>query len=103
MLFVFLSFVWAFWFVFLGHRAPVNRNGRSIRLTDDGWDAGDRSRQFLRISRRRIESSPVKGTALLRRDARLQATNCRASATSTESPSWLRMSSPDSGASPEVL
>ena len=31
-----------------------------------------------------------------------QCTNCRASATSTESPSWFRTSSPDSGTSPEV-
>lgn len=30
------------------------------------------------------------------------ATNCRASATSTESPSWFKTSSPDSGTSPEV-
>lgn len=32
-----------------------------------------------------------------------QCTNCRASATSTESPSWLRTSNPDSGTSPDVL
>ena len=32
-----------------------------------------------------------------------QCTNCRASATSTESPSWFRTSSPDSGTSPDVL
>ena len=31
-----------------------------------------------------------------------QCTNCRASATSTESPSWFRTSSPDSDTSPEV-
>lgn len=30
-------------------------------------------------------------------------TSCLASATSTESPSWLRTSSPDSGTSPDVL
>jgi len=30
-------------------------------------------------------------------------TSCRASATSTESPSWFRTSSPDSGTSPDVL
>ena len=31
------------------------------------------------------------------------ATSCRASATSTESPSWFSTSSPDSGTSPDVL
>jgi hypothetical protein len=31
------------------------------------------------------------------------ATSCRANATSTESPSWFRTSSPDSGTSPDVL
>src|SRR3546814_18207741 len=33
----------------------------------------------------------------------VQGTNCRASATATESPSCFRTSSPDSGTSPDVL
>lgn len=43
--------------------------------------------------------APPKGC---RQTADHAVTNCRANATSTESPSWFRTSSPDSGTSPEV-
>jgi hypothetical protein len=45
------------------------------------------------------ERGPRRGR---QRSSKAQRTSCRASATSTESPSWFRTSSPDSGTSPEV-
>ncbi len=46
------------------------------------------------------ECGPRRGR---QRSSKAQRTSCRANATSTESPSWLRTSNPESGTSPDVL
>ena len=81
-----------------GTRSPHHRRRRAFGQQTKG--TGMRPTSWRALDAQEKAGAPKGGWRGLADQA---ATSCRASATSTESPSWFRTSSPDSGTSPDVL
>jgi len=81
-----------------GQKEVASHNRNSISKCDYESLPRGRKARFLAAP---VHRKAAPGGAAKSNNA--QCTNCRASATSTESPSWFSTSSPDSGTSPDVL
>src|SRR5574343_489143 len=84
---------------FPGTRSPHHRRHRAFGQQTKG--TGMRPTSWRGAVAQKKEAGAPKGSRHGWVDQ--AATSCRASATSTESPSWFSTSNPDSGTSPDVL